>query len=787
MSRLNPLHVSRRVLAALLVLASFGVVALAATPAGANPTNLLGPVPGPPSGALTITFTSPVTNLINGSSVGYHADATGGLTLTSVETKVCQHAYGADPDLNRFTAYNSVQFGYDGTDNSTTPSNDVRCVYQAGITGLGSLVGSNYRDGPAGLAPGSVTTGSRSILVGTGTVNWLTTNGIAPTTPLTCDATHLCDVVVKVGTSGPGTSYFIQPIQFAAVPTAPTALVATAGNGQVGLTWTAPGTGSPFTNYKVNVSPNPASGPCSTGTCLTGSSSPGFTVPNVTNFTLYSFTVQAVNVAGTGPVSNTATATPSLPGPTGLTTAPGDSQVLFSWSPYTGPPAATSYNVTVVEMSPSPGAVPAGGSCPAGTCPVVVAPTTSFLVTGLTNGHTYSFSVSANVPGGTTVVASATGTPNGSLIRQQINVDRPQGVLVISQYCSGLPQDLLGRFDPSNNNGNYVPNAVPNTLCSLTLSGPRPSGLLTDAITANARTVHDLVTHGTNTVESATATFVTNDLNQMVTGTGIPAGTRIATIVNAGQVTLTNAVTGSFIGGDLDIVGTTVNFGTIAGNTITPQAHGELAVPNEIEGYQIPGGSHITNVLAGGASVDISAPAMDQSAGLTVRIWTIGPTPAHLIENGPNRGQYFEAQGQIRQVMMVDTRDNDPGWSATGQVSQFCGVNGTPGNQCFSGDDLGWTPQGVHAFSQPVNTPDGPYTMAPTAGAAIAPGTVGLGTGSTTSADSSALGVVPGATLAYAGQGHGLGLAQLDANLLLWIPRQVHSGHYQATLTFTAI
>ena len=783
MSRLNPLHVGRRVLATLLVLASMVVVALAATPAGANPTNLLGPVPAPSGGgSVSISFSTPVTGLVNGSPITYQVNSASGASLTSIEAHICQHAYAADPDLNRFTSYNSVQFGFNGTDNSTTTANDVRCVYAAGITS-GSLTGASagYKDGPQGLSAGSTTTGNRTINVGTGTVNWLSNNGIAPTTPLTCNSTNLCDVVFEVGTSGAGAAspktYFIQPIQFAAVPTAPTALGATAGNGQVSLNWTAPGTGSPFTNYRVNVSPNPASGPCSTGTCLTGSGSPGFTVPNLTNFTLYSFTVQAINAAGTGPVSNTATATPSLSGPTGLTTAPGDGQVLFSWAAVGG---ATGYNVAV---SPAPG----GGNCSGGTCPVVTAPTTSILVTGLTNGTTYTFSVSANVPGGTTTASSTTGTPNGALIRQQINVDRPQGVLVISQYCSGSPQDLLGRFDPSNNNGNYVPNAIPNTLCSLTLSGPRPSGLLTDAITSNARTTHDLVTHGTNTVESASATFVTNDLNQLVTGTGIPAGTRIATIVSAAQVTLTNAVNGSFVGGDLNIVGTTVNFGTIAGNTITPQAHGELVVNNEIEGYQIPGGSHITAVLAGGASADISAPAMDQSAGLTLRIWTIGPTPAHLIENGPNRGQYFEAQGQMRQVMMVDTRDNDPGWSATGQVSQFCGVSGTPGTQCFSGDDLGWTPQGVHAFSQPVNTPDGPYTMTPAAGPSVAPGTFALGSGTTTSADSSAPGTVPGATLASAGQGHGLGLAQLDANLLLWIPRQIHSGHYQATLTLTAI
>jgi hypothetical protein len=757
-----------------VAVASLGAVAAAVTvtPAAANPTNLLGPVPATNVG---ITFTTPVTGALNGTTITFHADATTPNTLTSYEAKVCAHQYGADPDLTRYTSYNTTSYGYDGTDNTAAVTDDVRCVYPAGITGGTSLTGSNYRIPATGLSPGSTTTGSQSLTVGTGTVTWNSTNGFGQT--LTCDATHLCDVVVRIGVAGggPANTWFIQPIQFAAAPNAPTALTGADSSGQTILSWTAPTQGAPFTNYQVNVTPHPTSGPCSSGTCLTGSTTPGYTLTGLTNFTPYSITVQAVNALTTGPVSNTYVANPATAGPTGLTTSSGDSQVLFSWGAVSG---ATGYNVFV---SPAPGA----GPCATGTCTGNPQAGTSLLVTGLQNSHTYTFSVSANVPGGTTTQSSTTGTPNANFIQQQINVDRPVGVLVVSQYCSGNPQDLEGRFDPSNNSGGFSAVQTPNTLCSLQLSGPRPSGLLTDAITANPRYVHDLVTHGTDTVESANAVFQTNDLNQLVTGTGIPAGTRIKTVISTGQVQLTNVVTGSFDGGDLNILGTTVNFGSISGNTITGVAHGELAVPNEIEGYQIPGGSHITNVVSG-STVDISAPADDQSSNLTVRIWTTGPTPAHLLETGPHQGQYFEAQGQIRQVMLADTRAGaDTGWTVTGQVSQFCDT--TVHTQCFSGDDLGWTPKGVHDYSQPVSTPDGPYSMSPANGGPVAPGTFALGTGSTLSTDSTVPGSVPGATLAYANTGHGLGLAALDADLLLWIPTQVKSGHYQATLTFTAI
>ena len=60
---------------------------------------------------------------------------------------------------------------------------------------------------------------------------------------------------------------------------------------------------------------------------------------------------------------------------------------------------------------------------------------------------------------------------------------------------------------------------------------------------------------------------------------------------------------------------------------------------------------------------------------------------------------------------MVDTRTADTGWTATGQVSNFS--NGTPS---FSGNNLGWTPKTMHAFSQPFIAPDRPYSMSPRQG-----------------------------------------------------------------------
>jgi YHS domain-containing protein len=175
------------------------------------------------------------------------------------------------------------------------------------------------------------------------------------------------------------------------VPGPPAGLSAAPGNGQVTLSWTAPASddGSPVTGYNVYQGTSPGG---ETGTPVNGSpvTATSDTVTGLTNGTTYYFTVVAVSAAGPSPPSNEASAVPvTVPGaPAGLSAAPGNGQVTLSWtapasddgSPVTG------YNV---YQGTSPGGetgTPVNGS------PVTA---TSDTVTGLTNGTTYYFTVTA--------------------------------------------------------------------------------------------------------------------------------------------------------------------------------------------------------------------------------------------------------------------------------------------------------------------------------------------------------------------------------------------------------
>lgn len=97
------------------------------------------------------------------------------------------------------------------------------------------------------------------------------------------------------------------------VPSIPQNLVATSGNTQVALTWSAPASngGAAITDYKVEFK---KSSDVSFSVFPDGiSPSTGTTVNGLTNGQSYDFKVSAINSVGTGPATSPVTATPTAP------------------------------------------------------------------------------------------------------------------------------------------------------------------------------------------------------------------------------------------------------------------------------------------------------------------------------------------------------------------------------------------------------------------------------------------------------------------------------------------
>ncbi len=195
----------------------------------------------------------------------------------------------------------------------------------------------------------------------------------------------------------------------ASAPDAPTSLVATPASTQMALTWTAPAAnGASITDYVVEY--KLASEPTTWSTFADGTSTSAFaTVTGLTNGSSYNFRVSATNSVGTGAVSSTATGTPALAvpsAPVSLAATTGTSSTVgLTWSaPITdGGAAVTDYVVEYkLASEPTTWSTFADGTS-----------TSAFAtVTGLTNGSSYNFRVSATNSVGTGAVSStATATP----------------------------------------------------------------------------------------------------------------------------------------------------------------------------------------------------------------------------------------------------------------------------------------------------------------------------------------------------------------------------------------
>ena len=230
-------------------------------------------------------------------------------------------------------------------------------------------------------------------------------------TGLTNDTAYTFEVRAT-NTSGGGTaaSATATPI---AVPGAPASLAATAGDAQVELSWDDPSDSS-ITGYEYR--DGSTSGNTTTWhlawSDISGSdaTTTSHTVTGLTNDTAYTFEVRAVNASGDGTAAST-TATPiAVPdAPTSLAGTAGNAQVALGWDD-PGDSSITGYQYRVGTTSNGVTTWDPDWTDIANSD----ADTTSYTVTGLTNGTAYTFEVRAVNASGDGAAASTTATPSAS-------------------------------------------------------------------------------------------------------------------------------------------------------------------------------------------------------------------------------------------------------------------------------------------------------------------------------------------------------------------------------------
>ncbi len=384
-------------------------------------------------------------------------------------------------------------------------------------------------------------------------------------------------------------------------------------------------------------------------------------------------------------------------------------------------PAATGYAVT---------ATPTSGPVVSLTVP---APATTFSLTGLVNGVSYSVTVA-------TINSVGTGPASNAVSGTPVDVNaRPP--VVLTTTALGAASATINWIAPA-----IAPDAAPFYDVAVTPA----AGVTIGAVTAGSTSVTlGALTAGTSYTVDITPVYAAPAYSTPASLTFVALGDSliiqdIAVTRPAGALVLTQ-VCGVY--GALDLEPASPGFGALAAKGATVAAGGQTGPTLGANGA---GG--VDPNYTNGLYPSYSPATYPTHCGIDLGT-------ASLVTSGAEAGQYYAAAGQINQVTVSDTRDGQNGWTLNGTMSDF--VNSTNSSVTFGGNWMGWTPK-VNGFSA---------GQVVTAGSALLPNNPGLAAPATLASATTA----------------SLGVAQMDARLRLLIPVTVPSGTYNATLTFSVV
>ncbi|MEP7156577.1 MAG: hypothetical protein ABI905_12440, partial [Betaproteobacteria bacterium] len=452
-----------------------GSGAASAASASATPRTVPGaPTIGtatPGNGQLSVAFTAPGST--GGSAITGYTATCGAFSNTGAGSPIVVSG------LTNGTGYTCTVTATNaaGTGSASTASASATPRTVPGAPTIGTATPGNAQLSVAFTAPAS--NGGSAITSYTATCGGISNSGASSpivVSTLTNGTSYTCTVTATnvAGTgSASAASAGATP---RTVPGAPTIGTATAGNAQISVTFSAPGStgGSAITGYSATCG----------GISNSGTSSP-IVVSGLTNGTSYTCTVAALNAAGTG-VSSAASnsVTPlSVPGaPTIGTATAGNTQVSVAFTAgSTGGLPITSFTATCGGTSVASAASP-------------------ILITGLINGTSYSCTVTATNAIGTSAASAASNTvvPAGL-----------PGAPGIGAATAGNTQISVTFSAPGSNGGSAI-TAYRATCGAITNTGPTSPIVVTGLAngTAYACTVAATNANGTG-IESAAANSAT--------------------------------------------------------------------------------------------------------------------------------------------------------------------------------------------------------------------------------------------------------------------------------------
>lgn len=232
------------------------------------------------------------------------------------------------------------------------------------------------------------------------------------------------------------------------MPSAAQSVAGTSGNAQVALTWSAPVSngGAAVTDYEIQYSSDGTNWTTFSDSVSTTAS---VTVTGLTNGAAYTFRVAAINGAGTGSYSTASSSiTPfTTPGtPTSVTPTRGNGQVSLSWTApvSNGGSAIIQYRV---QFAAEGGDDYSTWSSAVST----LSTSTSYVVTGLTNGMSYKFRV---------VATNAAGNGSYSVASSAVIPFTTSGAPTSIVTTNGVSQVALSWTAPTSTGGDSITDYV---------------------------------------------------------------------------------------------------------------------------------------------------------------------------------------------------------------------------------------------------------------------------------------------------------------------------------------
>ncbi len=592
------------------------------------------------SGTSTLTFSYTIQSGDNSSDLDYVATNSLSLNGGTIRDAATNNATltlaspGAANSLGNNKAL--VVDGVVPTVTGTAPvggavSTDVSVDFTVNFSeSVSNISTDDFALGTTGGATGTIA----SVSASSGSSVTVTVSGITGNGTIKVNLNASTNISDAAGNSGPAayTSGTTHTVAIPTAPDAPTIGTATAGDGQVDVTFTAPGNngGSAITTYTATANPGGATGNCAGPAACT------ITVGSLTNGTAYTFTVTATNAIGTSTASGASNSATPKANQTITFANPGAQN--FGSTPTLSATATSSLTVSFTSSTTGVCTITSGGALTfvtAGTC-TIDADQAGNASTNAAPTVSRSFTVNAVVPGAPTIGTATAGDTQASVT---FTAPASTGGAAITGYTvTSNPGGFTGTGAGSPITVTGLTNGVSYTftVTATNSAGTGAASTASNSVTPASPQTITFANPGAQTYGTSPTLTASSSAGGGYVVTFTSSTTGVCTITSGGVLTFVTAGT------------CTINADQAGDSSYLPAAQVSRSFTVN---PAVPGAPTIGTAVAGDTQASVAFTAPVNTGGTTITGYTVTVSPPHvapvngasspIVVNGLTNGQAY--------------------------------------------------------------------------------------------------------------------------------------------------